>query len=162
MFSLRCPWLRPWRKQWGTPESCLSWPHFNVLLNCLLFIFISLHTLLIAISIKEIIFLVVAINRKWSSYATRELRRSVVELSSLWHWPVMDMFTHLDKVHFHIKVTVLVLYCSLWNCKLFDGQLFLLFCFLLFIFQSVSLAFQTPCWRINPAPKWCQHWRGCS
>lgn len=36
--------------------------------------------------------------RKWNSFATGELRRSVAGLSSLWRWPVMDMFTHLDKV----------------------------------------------------------------
>lgn len=49
-------------------------------------------------------FLAVPISRKWSSFVTKELRRSVVELSSLWCWPVMDMFTLLDKVHFIVKV----------------------------------------------------------
>lgn len=41
--------------------------------------------------------------RKLSNFAIRELRRSVVELSSLWPWPVMDMSTHLVKVHFTVK-----------------------------------------------------------
>lgn len=57
-------------------------------------------------SIDDILFLAVPIFRKWSSFATRELRRSVVELSSLWRWPVMDMFTHLDKVHFIVKMCI--------------------------------------------------------
>ena len=47
----------------------------------------------------EISLLALMVCRKWSSFATRELRRSAVELSSLLHWQAMDMFTHLDKVH---------------------------------------------------------------
>lgn len=47
----------------------------------------------------EISLLALTVCRKWSSFATRELRRSAVELSSLLCWQAMDMFTHLDKVH---------------------------------------------------------------
>lgn len=61
--------------------------HLQVLLKC---------------TVDEILFLVVPVFRKWSSCATRELRRSAVELSFLWRWPVMDMCTHLDKVQFHM------------------------------------------------------------
>lgn len=46
--------------------------------------------------------------RKWSSFATGGLRKSVVGLSSLLPWPVMDMFTHLVKVHFIISVYCVV------------------------------------------------------
>lgn len=52
----------------------------------------------------EILGFVVPNFRKWSNFATRELRRSAVGLSSLWRWPMMDMFTHLDKVHFYVKI----------------------------------------------------------
>lgn len=29
-----------------------------------------------------------------------------MELSFLWRWPAMDTFTHLDKVHFHVKLVL--------------------------------------------------------
>lgn len=46
--------------------------------------------------------------RKWSSFATKELRKFVVGPSFLWLWPVMDMFTHLDKVLLILKVSCVV------------------------------------------------------
>lgn len=42
--------------------------------------------------------------RKWSNFATKELRKFVVGLSFLWLWAVVDMFTHLVKVRFIVKV----------------------------------------------------------
>lgn len=54
--------------------------------------------------------------RKWSRSATRELKKSAVELSSQWHWPLMDTFTHLDRVRcFKNDVYCIFIFYILWS-----------------------------------------------
>lgn len=52
----------------------------------------------LVLSFTACLILSVHLFRKLNSCATREWRKSVVELSSLWCWPVTDMFTPLDRV----------------------------------------------------------------
>jgi len=83
---------------WETPIlACYS-------LYCIhgvMYLFSDLNQVLL-FNIDTILSLPVHHFRKWSSFATGGSRRSVAGLSSPWRWPVMDTFTHLDKVRLRL------------------------------------------------------------